>query len=280
MTPQSIPVLEHDPARAVARTGSRAFSPAVFRLVSRAASRAVLKLAAGFALTLFATSCSSVLAPAPEYDFFALPDRASSRAADPWRGRIEDWQRRERAADDVDLRLPDDVSVRAAELDRKLSVKMAAFETGSRRKLAASIADWSRRTGRFHYKSDRGPGVSNDHWPTVGDLLASNLDDCDGLDLIAYQLLVEFGFNRADLYRAVLARRSGRGHHMVTLWFEDESDPWVFDATGAVTTRLVRFSKIHGWVPVRVFNDREQFTPRERGAGEQAGDDRQRAGEP
>lgn len=264
VTPQPIPVLEHDPARAVARTGSRAF----------------LKLAAGLALTLFATSCSSVLAPAPEYDFFALPDRASSRAADPWRGRIEDWQRRERAADDVDLRLPDDVSVRAAELDRKLSVKMAAFETGSRRKLAASIADWSRRTGRFHYKSDRGPGVSNDYWPTVGDLLESNLDDCDGLDLIAYQLLVEFGFNRADLYRAILARRSGRGHHMVTLWFEDESDPWVFDATGAVTTRLVRFSKIHGWVPVRVFNDREQYTPRVRNTDKRPGDDRRPAQEP
>ena len=109
------------------------------------------------------------------------------------------------------------------------------------------------------------PGLSaspaDDHWPTVADLLETNGDDCDGLDLIAYQLLIEFGFDRRELYRAIVRSDKGTGNHMITLWFEGGTrDPWVFDATGAVTTEMVRFSQVFGWYPIKVFNEHTQYT--------------------
>jgi hypothetical protein len=38
---------------------------------------------------------------------------------------------------------------------------------------------------------------------------------------------------------------------MVTLWFEDQKDPWVLDATSAVTFEMRRFSQLEGWTPTR-----------------------------
>lgn len=201
-------------------------------------------------------ACAAVTREAPTYEFFG----PAVRDGDPWYGKIEEWQGRSRAQTAADVGLPAGRSLRGARMDEKLEVKMGAFETDARRRLAARINDWARKEGRWHYRHDRGPGPADDHWPTVSDLLESNGDDCDGLDLIAYQLLVEFGFDRSQLYRAIVASNKGSGNHMVTLWFEDESDPWVFDATGAVTTKLVRFSQIDGWYPVKVFNDRDQYT--------------------
>ena len=46
---------------------------------------------------------------------------------------------------------------------------------------------------------------------------------------------------------------------MVTLWFEDPHDPWVLDATGAMTFQMRRFSEIKGWTPRKVFNETEQY---------------------
>ena len=62
-----------------------------------------------------------------------------------------------------------------------------------------------------------------------------------------------------------MRRNRDRRNHMVTLWFEDPEDPWVFDSTGVLTRGLILFSKIVGWTPTAVFNEREQFSVVESG---------------
>ena len=220
----------------------------------------MFRLSRIFVLTVamvFAASCSAVLRDPPTYEFFG----DATPGGDPWYDKIDEWQRRSRVEADTDVTLEAGRRLRGAQLDEKLSVKMAAYETGERRQLASRINDFSRKEGRWHYRHDKGAGPADDHWPTVSDLLETNGDDCDGLDLIAYQLLVEFGFDRTQLYRAIVRSDKGTGNHMVTLWFDaGADDPWVFDATGAVTTKMVRFSQIFGWYPVKVFNEHDQYT--------------------
>jgi hypothetical protein len=53
---------------------------------------------------------------------------------------------------------------------------------------------------------------------------------------------------------------------MVTLWFEDRDDPWVIDATGAMTREMRKFSDLPpGWLPRMMFNENEVYTVVERG---------------
>ncbi len=73
----------------------------------------------------------------------------------------------------------------------------------------------------------------------------------------------EFGFPPDQLFRAIVRRDRDGANHMVTLWFEDRDDPWVIDATGAVTGSVRRFSDLPGWTPTKVFNEREQYTPKQ-----------------
>ena len=47
---------------------------------------------------------------------------------------------------------------------------------------------------------------------------------------------------------------------MVTLWFEDPSDPWVLDPTGTITTPMRRMSEIDYWVPVKLFTESVEYT--------------------
>ncbi len=61
------------------------------------------------------------------------------------------------------------------------------------------------------------------------------------------------------VYRAIVRRDRDRANHMVTLWFEDADDPWVLDATGAMTMKMRRFSELPGWTPTKMFNELEQF---------------------
>ena len=100
-----------------------------------------------------------------------------------------------------------------------------------------------------------------------GDRVIGAAYDCDGLDLIAYRLLLEFGFRRDRVYRAIVKRARDGGNHMVTLWFEDPEDPWILDATGAMTFRMRRFSEIEGWRPRKVFNETVQFATPLKGPG-------------
>ncbi|HSJ98887.1 MAG TPA: hypothetical protein VLC53_17560 [Myxococcota bacterium] len=185
---------------------------------------------------------------------------------DAWYPKVEEWQGR---AQIEGTRLPGtERSLRSAEFSGQLLHAMAAFRDSERRELAKDITDWTQRIARKHYKFD--PGNNDpiyDRWPTVGELLANNGDDCDGLDLIAYQLLREFGYPREQLYRAIVRRNRDNANHMVTLWFEDPNDPWVLDATGAVSVEFRRVSELPGWTPTKLFNENRQFNVVEKAAG-------------
>lgn len=225
-------------------------------------------LAAALVLLLStAVGCASS-APARgarQFDWFA--PAAAGGEDDAWYHKVEEWQGRAR---NEGTRLPrtDRTSLRSAEWSGQLLHAMSAFRESERREVAKRITEWTQRTARKHYKFD--PGNNDpiyDRWPTVGELLANNGDDCDGLDLIAYQLLREFGFPPEQLYRAIVRRDRDDANHMVTLWFEDPSDPWVLDATGAVTIQFRRASELPGWTPTKLFNLNEQFNVVEKPAG-------------
>lgn len=223
--------------------------------------------------------CATSISPAPkEFDFFGPVEPAS----DPWYETVGDWQKRAQVQHPgVSIR-----GERGSDAGRRsglLSRKVGAFEADSRLRLAHRINQWARLTARKHYLFDDGSSpdeplsqaelgpasevisLENDYWPTYPELIARNGDDCDGLDLIAYQLLREFGFARDRIFRAVVMRNRDRANHMVTLWFEDPHDPWVFDATGAITMKLRRFSELNGWTPTNVFNETVQYSVVERG---------------
>ncbi len=223
-----------------------------------AAARALLALTLG--LCLLGAGCATP-PPARQFDFF----RPSQPASDPWFEMVSDWQ--ERARRDEHVSVEGARGMRAARLSGVLRRKMGAFEAEERLALARKINLWTRLEGRKHYRFDGNDEAEDDHWPTFAELVEANGDDCDGLDLIAYQLLIEFGFPRDRIYRAVIRRDRDRANHMVTLWFEDPQDPWVFDATGAISYELLRMSEIQGWTPTTMFNERHRYSVGEVDAG-------------
>ena len=151
----------------------------------------------------------------PGFDFFGAPN-ASDDDVDPWFPKVEEWQGRMQAEG---KRLPaSDRSLRGAEQSGKLLHAMGAYRDEQRVTLAKQVTSWSQKTARRYYKWDPASGdPTYDHWPTVGQLLANNGDDCDGLDLIAYQMLREFGFPKDRVFRAILRRNRDQANHMVTL---------------------------------------------------------------
>jgi hypothetical protein len=204
-------------------------------------------------------ACATGPPARPSYHFFATPDPA----ADPWYAKVEDWQARsqQEALGGVDAQQLSGFARHLGRLERKIG----SFVAEERIPLAKQIATWAREEGRRHYRFEEDPSLEGDHWPTYGELVDRNGDDCDGLDLIAYHLLIEFGFPRDELFRAVMRRNRDRKNHMVTMWFQDPGDPRVFDATGAMTMELARFSETAGWTPTAIFNEREQFSVVESG---------------
>jgi hypothetical protein len=217
------------------------------------------------AMALLAAACA---APAPtpvgsRYYYFAdaAPD-------DNWFEKISDWQRREREAEGEPGGSQPIPTGKPAKLSREraLTATLQELYTANagteRRKLAQRFMTWSQIMSREHYRKDA--EGTDDPWPTTAELLAQGGDDCDGLDLLAYSLMRDFGFDRAELYRAIVRRERDRANHMVTLWFEDGTDPWVIDATGAISLGLRRVSELDGWVPTRVFNEFDQYTVVER----------------
>lgn len=213
-------------------------------------------------LVLIASGCASTggsvsSRSSRHFDFFgaAVPN---DDQADPWYPKVAEWQGRML---EEGTRLPaSSRSLRGAMQSGKLLEAMGAFRDDKRVEIAKTVASWAQRMARRYYKWDPGNNLPEwDHWPTVGQLLANNGDDCDGLDLIAYQMLREFGFPADRLYRGIIQRDRDKAHHMVTLWFEDERDPWVLDATGAITFEMRRFSQLEGWTPTKIFNERGQF---------------------
>jgi hypothetical protein len=227
-------------------------------MIARLMKRLAVALAA-LSLAL-ATGCAGTTASSPgvaRFDFFGAPV-PDDDDADPWFPKVAEWQGRMQAEG---KRLPaSDRSLRGAMQSGKLLQAMGAYRDEERRVIAKRVTDWSQKVARRYYKWD--PASNDpvyDHWPTVGQLLANNGDDCDGLDLIAYQMLREFGFPPDRLFRGIVRRNRDGANHMVTLWFEDAGDPWVLDATGAVTFSMRRFSQLEGWTPTKIFNESTQY---------------------
>jgi hypothetical protein len=185
---------------------------------------------------------------------------------DPWRGKIEGWQSRERVNPVADPRTtaPGAVAERGKASrptgppPNKLQAKYEVFRSEQRRTLARHVAEWIQGQAKEHYVPD-GP---LDHWATLHETLERNGDDCDGLELLAFHLLRDLGFERDEVYRSIVHRPSDGQHHMVTLWFEDPDDPWVIDPTGAMTSGMPRMSEVPGWVPLKVFTDSREYTVR------------------
>jgi len=223
----------------------------------RSPRHALLLLTLPLALGACAGALGSSGAPGESgFQFFVRPEPTR----DFWYAKVDDWQARERAHR-PETALADPATVRAKPRSGLLSVKMGRWEAEERLGLAKRLAKWAQAAARRHYRFDGPNERIDDPWPTTKDLLDRNGDDCDGLDLIVYEMMREFGFPEDQLFRAIVRRDRDRANHMVTLWFDESDDPWVIDATGAVTLNVRRFSNLPGWTPTKVFNEHVQFSP-------------------
>jgi predicted transglutaminase-like cysteine proteinase len=203
----------------------------------------------------------SALPRSVAYDYFAQP-----ASDDAWSPKISGWQERERSRSDVAVSgSPASVSgsgspsAPGAPTTPDLRTKLERFRADQRRATAREIASWIQLQARQHYVPD-GPV---DHWATLRETLARGSEDCDGLELLVNDLLRELGFSADEVFRAIVYRPADGQHHMVTLWFEDQNDPWVIDPTGAMTTGMPRMSELRDWVPLKVFSETSEFTVRE-----------------
>ncbi|MBW2279409.1 MAG: hypothetical protein JRG76_02580 [Deltaproteobacteria bacterium] len=205
---------------------------------------------------LLALACVSPGAPPREYRFVEPSDPDN-----PWVGKVEEWQERTRdERQDAPLVAPEGATPVVGWLHGKLE----EFERGEKRVLLERIHAWTQVQARQHYLVEEDTDPARDHWPTFAELIATNGDDCDGLDLISYRLMRSFGFEREEVWRAIIRRDRDGIFHMVTLWFESSDDPWVVDATGAASRTLRPLSRLEGWTPLIVFNDRDRLAVVER----------------
>ena len=224
---------------------------------TRSRSRAARLGALVCALAL-GQGCASALPAGVAWNYFATP-----HGDDPWMRKIGQWQERERwkrsdAAEPAQAAVAgaSEIPSAAARPSGDLRSEYDAFRAAQRRTFARDLATWIQWKAQDHYIPD-GPV---DHWATLAETLDGNGDDCDGLELLVYNLLREFGFAEDEVYRAIVVLPSDGQHHMVTLWFEGRSDPWVIDPTGAMTTGMPRMSEVPGWQPLKVFSGTERFT--------------------
>jgi len=217
-----------------------------------------LSIAAAFAVAVcIGWGCAGAFTGPFVYRYFAEPP-----ADDPWGHKIEVWQAREQADQQVPVsEIPTPAvasgsdSEAATDRPADLRAKYAEFRQQSKRALARDLASWIQKQAQHHYIAD-GP---IDHWATLEETFRSNGDDCDGLELLVYHLLRDLGFDEAEVYRAIVYRRSDNQHHMVTFWFEDRNDPWVIDPTGAMTTGMPHMSDLPGWTPLKVFGENSNY---------------------
>lgn len=202
--------------------------------------------------------CARLPALADTYAWFVRP-----APDDPWSGKIARWQERESAKEVAEvLSAPSTVAAgpetTSAEAEERLREKFLRFRTERRRTMARELAAWLQEQARLHYIPD---GVI-DRWATLEETFARNGDDCDGLELLGYFMLLDLGFREDEIYRAIVFRPNDGQHHMVTMWFEDPDDPWVIDPTGAMTGGMPRMSEVADWIPLKLFTESAEFTVR------------------
>ncbi len=216
----------------------------------RRLERALPGLMLGGLFLLAVGGCLSPVAEDVQYSYFAAP-----APGDAWSLKIHSWQQRERvhAETPAVAAEPPRIDPAARGLLRE---KYAAFRAERKRQLARDLASWIQTQSRDHYVPD-GPV---DHWATIEETFRRNGDDCDGLELLAFQFLRELGFPDDEVFRAIVVRPSDGQHHMVTFWFEEPGDPWVIDPTGAMTSGMPHMSEVPGWVPLKVFTEDRDYT--------------------
>ena len=211
-------------------------------------------------LSISGVGCASTVAADIRYGYFDAPAEQ-----DAWSSKIAGWQRRSLRQEAVLESAPLPPVSKAAEIgpsasqeagEAQLREKYFDFRAERKRALARDVAIWVQAQAPIHYVED---GVI-DHWATLEETLEANGDDCDGLELLTFHALRDLGFDRLEVYRAVIHRPMDGQHHMVTLWFEDPEDPWVIDPTGAMTLGMPRMSEFPGWVPIKLFTDTVEFT--------------------
>ncbi len=235
--------------------GARAEDPAVGRVrAQRRKGRPAHRVA--ILAGLLALGCAVPRGEGAGFSYFERP-----RGDDPWSLPIARWQARVHDGDAAAL--PDalasaGVAARQESPPDRLGPRYAAFLSEHRRRFAREVASWVQTESRDRYREDGALDV----WPTLEEALAAGGDDCDGLELLAFRALSQFGFPEGRVFRAILRHRRFERHHMVTLWFEAPDDPWVIDPTGAVTTRMRRMSEVSEWVPIKVFSDEVEYTVR------------------
>jgi hypothetical protein len=216
-------------------------------------SAAVIAVAA---LLMLCGGCLGIALGPPAYRYFAAP-----RPNDAWSRKIAQWQQRERDGRvEIELNAPASVAgsgedVATAAGREELRAKFEAFLAEQRREQAREVAAWIQDVSQTHYIAD-GP---IDRWATLEETFRRNGDDCDGLELLTFNLLRSLGFGENRVYRAIVFRRSDGQHHMVTFWFENPDDPWVIDPTGAMTTGMPHMSEMQGWQPIKVFSEDRDF---------------------
>lgn len=203
------------------------------------------------ALLLFAGGCAtSVFTPLQDFRYFMQPS-----PEDAWSRKIRGWQARERPYTQPEV-ADAGVVVRGEIQGDDLRAKYDAFRAEQRRQVARDLAGWIQAQASAHYAPD-GP---IDHWATFEETLERGEEDCDGLELLSFNLLRDLGFGEDEIFRSIVMRPSDGQHHMVTLWFEDPDDPWVIDPTGAMTTGMPRMSQLPAWVPIKLFSETRDFT--------------------
>ncbi len=197
-------------------------------------------------LGLVFLSCApkAQLLPAVEMNFFV-----PAPSDNPWTQKIQNWQARHhldpvRRGEEPRARSP-------------LGDEYSQFSAELRRDIAVRTIQWVQENSRQHYR----PDGERDHWATLSEVIESGEDDCDGLDLLTFELLRKLGFGRNEIYRAIIVEDGTGQHHMVTLWFENgtREDPFVLDPTGVVTDSMTRLSQIPSWEPIEIFDEQAHF---------------------
>jgi hypothetical protein len=195
------------------------------------------------AASLLCCATSAPVTPAPH------DSSADAPTDNPWSRKIQNWQVRHQS--DPTPRDPRLVGL------SDLSRSYAEFVQRVRHEVVADAVSWVQEMSREHYR----PDGDQDDWATLGEVMTSGADDCDGLDLLTFVLLRRLGFASDEIFRAIVVERSTGQHHMVTLWFDraDRRDPLILDPTGVVTAMPVRLSQVPTWTPIELFDEQEHF---------------------
>ncbi len=201
-------------------------------------------------VTLLLVSCATRPLSSTTLDLFVV-----APANDPWNAKVTDWQERHHLDQSSSSQLS--ASSDLGKLYSDFTAEMERRQLEDRRGLVADAVDWVQGLSREYYRSDG----KEDHWATIGHVIANGGDDCDGLDLLTFVLLRHLGFESDEIYRSIVVERQSGQHHMVTLWFEEGSrdDPFVLDPTGVVRKGLARLSSIRGWEPIELFDEDSHF---------------------